>query len=246
MLTMSFMDKYETRRNLLQRLVDSFGRGGQRQVADKIGVEANYISRLLYPEGKSGKKRIGEDVWDKIVDAFPNFPSDVNSTQPNENAPASSLRPAFSRRAIEINTDDTDDYVTVSRVDLKLSAGITGYQIEPLNGDLAPIIFRKDWMEKYGYVPGKVFALKVSGRSMEPSLYENDLVVVNTLDTKPSDGDVFAVNYEGELVIKRLVREAGNWYLSSDNPDKVRFGNKLCHEECLIIGRIIYKQSERI
>lgn len=154
----------------------------------------------------------------------------------------------FSRRPVseEIDLDDTDEFIKIKRVDLKLSAGITGYSVEYLNGDRAPIIFRRDWVESKGLNPSKLYALKVSGQSMETSLYDNDLVVINADDTKPVDGEVFAVNYEGELVIKRLIRQAGAWHLSSDNMDKRKYADKVCHENCIIIGRVIYKQSERI
>lgn len=149
-------------------------------------------------------------------------------------------------RSQMINTDETDDFVAIKRVDFKLSAGVTGFSIEYLNGDRAPIFFRKDWLDKRGYKAEKLHALPISGQSMETSMFEGDLVVINVDDTQPIDGEVFAANYEGELVIKRMVRESGNWYLASDNPDKRRFPNKICHEECFIIGRVVYKQSERI
>jgi phage repressor protein C with HTH and peptisase S24 domain len=143
-------------------------------------------------------------------------------------------------------TDDDDDYIGIKRVDLKISAGISGYGVEYMNGEKSPIFFRRDWLAKKGYNPEKLYAIPVTGESMETSLYKDDLVVINADDTRQIDGEVFAMNYEGELVIKRLHREAGQWYLSSDNPDKRRFPNKLCQDNCFIIGRIIYKQSERI
>ena len=73
-----------------------------------------------------------------------------------------------------------------------------------------------------------------------------DTVVVNTEDNQPFDGAVFAVNYEGELVIKRLVRDAGQWWLSSDNPNQAAYPRKICDAGSVILGRIVHKQSERI
>lgn len=150
------------------------------------------------------------------------------------------------KKTKEIEIENSEEYLTIKRVDLKLSAGITGYSVEYLNGDLAPIVFRKDWVSSKGYDIDKLFALKVSGHSMETSLYDDDLVVINAADTKLVDGEVYAVNYEGELVIKRMVRQGDSWILSSDNQDKRRYADKTCHENCIVIGRVIYKQSERI
>ena len=138
------------------------------------------------------------------------------------------------------------DLLAVPRVKFKLSAGVSGYSVEPENGNGKPVFFRKDWFELHNYKPNKLLAVRVSGSSMEPSLWDDDLVVINTEDTKPHDGDVFAINYEGELVIKRMRRDAGEWFACSDNADQRRFSPKRCTEDVQIIGRVVYKQSERI
>ncbi len=78
---------------------------------------------------------------------------------------------------------------------------------------------------------------------MEPSLWDGDLVVINTGATEPKDGVAFVLNYEGEVLIKRLERDAGEWWLTSDNQ---RYKRKRCDEHALLIGRVIYKQSGRI
>lgn len=65
------MDKYESRRLALVQLVKSQPRAGIATVAAKVGKDASYVSRLLYPPGKEGRKRIGEDVWDALIRAFP-------------------------------------------------------------------------------------------------------------------------------------------------------------------------------
>lgn len=145
-----------------------------------------------------------------------------------------------------INLSEHPDLVEVPRVKFKLSAGVSGYAVEPENGNGKPVFFRKDWFELHNYRPEKLFGVRVSGASMEPSLWDGDLVVINTEDTAPHDGDVFAVNYEGELVIKRMRRDAGEWFATSDNADQRRFAPKRCTEDVTIIGRVIYKQSERI
>lgn len=82
---------------------------------------------------------------------------------------------------------------------------------------------------------------------MEPNLHDGNTVVVNTVDTTPKDGVAFAINYEGEALVKRMGRDSGAWWLSSDNLDKSRFPMKLCAgDACIVIGRVINKQSERI
>jgi phage repressor protein C with HTH and peptisase S24 domain len=151
------------------------------------------------------------------------------------------------QRAVKaVDLDDRAEFAAVRRVKFKLSAGISGFEIEYLNGHRAPIFFRRDWLGQRGLEAAELFAVEINGRSMEPSLFEGDLVVVNTGDQVARDGEVYAFNYEGELLVKRLVREADAWYMRSDNQDKARYGDKLCNDRTRIIGRIVHKQSERI
>ncbi len=137
-------------------------------------------------------------------------------------------------------------YAAVRRVKFKLSAGISGFEVEYQDEDRAPIFFRRDWIASKGFDPDKLFAVEINGNSMEPSLFDGDYVVVNTGDVTPRDGEVFALNFEGELVIKRLVREGDAWYMRSDNQDKIRYADKRCDDRASIIGRVVHKQSERI
>lgn len=147
-------------------------------------------------------------------------------------------------RAIDL--ENNPDYPAIRRVRFKLSAGASGFGIEYRDEDGAPIVFQRDWFASRGYKPEKLFAVKVANGSMEPGLFDGDTVVVNTAQTTPRDGVVFAINYEGELVVKRLVRDGGQWWLCSDNPDQRRFPRKLADEHCHILGEIVHKQSERI
>lgn len=147
----------------------------------------------------------------------------------------------------EIGLDGNPEYPAIKRVRFKLSAGASGFEVDYLaNGDGAPIVFRKDWYSTRGFSPDELFAVRVSGQSMEPGLYDQDTVVVNTADKTPQDGLVFAVNYEGELVIKRLIRDEGSWWLASDNHDQLRYPKKRCHDGVFVIGKVVHKQSERI
>lgn len=152
------------------------------------------------------------------------------------------LSPVKNTTPIEL--DNNPEYPAVRRVSVKASAGATGYAIEAVD-DLPPIVFRADWYSTHGYRPERMLALKVAGESMVPSLYPGDLIVINTESVTPKDGVAFLVSYEGEIVVKRLQRDAGAWWLTSDNPDK-RFARKVCDSGTQIIGEVVYKQSERI
>jgi len=112
------MDKYETRRQNLLALLHSRCGGRAATLADLIDSSPSYVSRMLYPDGKNGKKRIGEDVRDRIEDAFSlrrgSLDEDIGSAEsaPNESRgqdnalPTSTDAPA-ARTNIEIRAETT-------------------------------------------------------------------------------------------------------------------------------------------
>lgn len=145
--------------------------------------------------------------------------------------------------ATEIDLENNPDYPSIRRVSFKASAGISGFEVQQIDSDLPPIVFSKSFYERRKLDPAKLFAICVNGESMEPGLYNNDWIVVNTASTKPKDGVVFSINYDGEIVIKRLELSARGWLATSDNR---KFKDKEMTENCFIIGEVIHKQSERI
>lgn len=145
-----------------------------------------------------------------------------------------------------VSLTDHPDLFEVPRVKFKLSAGVSGFAIDVEEGNGKPIFFRQDWFTSHGFRPENLFAVRISGQSMEPRLWEGDLVVINTSSSTPTDGEPFALNYEGELVIKQLRRDAGEWWACSDNPDQQRYAPKRCTEDVKIIGMVVYRQGERI
>lgn len=129
---------------------------------------------------------------------------------------------------------------------MKAQAGVTGYAVDYLNDDGPPIVFRKDWYTVHGYRPDRMMALRVAGESMVPNLYQGDLIVINSAQSEPKDGIAFVVAYEGEIVVKRLMRDSGQWWLTSDNADQRRYPRKACDHDTQIIGEVVYRQTERI
>lgn len=150
-------------------------------------------------------------------------------------------------RRVKVSDDENPELVPVRVKRLKVRAGISGFAVDPDEDEAPPIYFREEWIAKRGFKPYNLIATAVGGQSMETTLYDGDLVVAHIAETDPIDGEVFSINYEGEPVIKRLLRDGGQWWLASDNTDKTRYPNKLWTDSnAIIIGRIVHRQSERI
>lgn len=140
---------------------------------------------------------------------------------------------------------DASNSIDIPKVNLRLQAGITGFQTEPDRRDGGTLSIPRGWIQRRGFDPAQLLAIQVKGESMEPTFYEGDTVVINLADKSPQDNAVFAVNYDGEAVVKRISRDAGQWWLMSDNADQRKFYRRLCQgKECIIIGRVVRREGE--
>lgn len=237
-----------------RKLADLCAERGIVKVAERAGLNwqslDQIIKKTLLPPKKDGTrsvKNLGDDAARKIEQAESLgegwFDSDAASI--SEGVNAATEQGATVNRG-PINLTDNPDFPAVRRVRFKLSAGASGFAVDYVDDDMAPIVFQRQWFDRHGYTPSELLATKVANGSMEPGLYHGDTVIINTGDTNIVDGEVFAMNYEGELVIKRMVRDASQWWLASDNPDQRRYPRKVCNEDVFCLGKIVLKQSERI
>lgn len=64
------IDKYEIRRLRLLELRDRECGGNTSELARKLDRNPTYVLRMLYPEGKEGKKRIADDMIELISSVF--------------------------------------------------------------------------------------------------------------------------------------------------------------------------------
>lgn len=211
----------------------------QSALARASGVPQPTINRILNGVGKKGPE--AHTLVQLAAACNVNFEWLHEGRGPMLRAP----EPAIQK--VVVAQEDDARFYQIQKVKLRLSAGITGFAVEPETHDGSTLSVPRHWADRNGYNPERLIGIKVRGESMEPSLFEDDLVIINTADNKPVDGVVFAVNYEGEPVVKRMSRDAGQWWLTSDNPDQRKYHRMVCRgSDCIIIGRVVRKESDRI
>lgn len=148
-------------------------------------------------------------------------------------------------KPVQAAESDSLAFVHIPKVRLLVSAGVSGFGVEPEPYDGTTATVPADWLRRRQLRAEHLIAIRVRGRSMEPTFNEGDTVFINKKDVEPSDGAVFVINYEGEDVIKRLSRDAGDWWLMSDNPNQQQYHRKLCKgADCIIIGRVVRSERE--
>ncbi len=206
----------------------------QKQLADKVGIKQPTLSEL----------ENGDSAGTTMIASFA-AALGVNALW-LETGKGEKHSPQELKKVIAVDENDKS-FIQIRKVKLRLSAGITGFLPDQDVGDDSSISIPRKWIEAKGFFADDLVAIKVRGESMYPSLNEGDTVVINTSDTIPRDGIVFAMNYEGEAVIKRLSRDAGEWWLVSDNPDQRKYHRKIFRgNDCIIIGRVVRKESDVI
>jgi transcriptional regulator with XRE-family HTH domain len=141
--------------------------------------------------------------------------------------------------ALPVRVGDEQNTIPIKFVKLKLHAGVAGFETEPELEDGGVLPMPCAVIEKHNLSPNQLLAMRVSGSSMEPMLFEDDVVIINTADRRPISREVYALNFDGEACVKQLIHRGGQWYLHSLNPE---FGPiNMRSGQCDIVGRVVYQ-----
>lgn len=117
----------------------------------------------------------------------------------------------------EIAPDSTTaSYSYVPKMNIEVSAGHGSHNGE--EHEKESLAFREDWLRSKGLKSKNLALVSVRGDSMEPTLPDLSILLVNTLETKPGDG-IYILLIEDQLYAKRLQVELdGSINIISDNP----------------------------
>lgn len=87
---------------------------------------------------------------------------------------------------------------------------------ESITGKIA---FRSEWLRSRGVYPNNAVMIHVRGDSMEPTINDGDLLLIDTKEKSISSGSVHVFRHDGGLYVKRLTSFSERGVLmSSDNP----------------------------
>ncbi len=79
--------------------------------------------------------------------------------------------------------------------------------------------FRQEWLSRQGLVAERCSIISVMGESMEPTLPEDCVILVDHNRKRRLNGHIFVVRKSDGLVVKRARKDdSGNWLLVSDHP----------------------------
>ena len=145
--------------------------------------------------------------------------------------------------------DDLAEYVPVPLHEALLAAGAGAHHGEEIIDRLA---FRRDWLQKINVPASAARLARVKGDSMFPTLFEGDVVMIDTgrreppvLKRGPNDrrySPIYAFAEGSDARIKRIERPAEDQLiLLSDNPEyapEFRSGKQI--NDMQIIGKVVW------
>ena len=82
---------------------------------------------------------------------------------------------------------------------------------------LSYVPFRDDWLRRHGLNPERCRVIEVLGDSMEPTIENGAVILVDFQRTTRRRDKIFAVRYADGPVVKRLRHDKDGWWLDSDN-----------------------------
>lgn len=205
---------------------------GQKEMAALVG--AGYRSWQGYEQGTSTP---GGQVFEALVRLGFNatwfFSNDVPMLIQDQVIKGDGRQYSLAEPSVE--------YVHIPRYEVEASAGggavIHGEQVVDY------LSFRAEWVRNSLGVSVRDLALiSVIGDSMEPTLSEGDVVLLDMTTKGVMDGSIYALQLNGGLLVKRIQRKLdGSIVVKPDNP---RYDTEIISEDSAdllkIIGRVVW------
>lgn len=229
----------QERQNLADRLKAFIERSGktQRQIADELGVDESYVSKLA---SGSVNWTASRKFFVPLIRSLGIRPDEVAALRPD-------VVIEFAAPSVPIHTIATGNDLTaldsgayiMKNLHALAQASRPVSEMEPLeHGSPIPV-------ERARLRSGTVL-FEVAGDSMRTGetsgILPGDVVFVDTSDREAVAGRVYVIALEGEGVcIKRVRSLAGALWLFSDNPDQANYP-PFQAEEARIVGHAYYRQ----
>lgn len=108
------------------------------------------------------------------------------------------------------------DFRLIPRLEVTAAAG-PGSLVE-YEQPVEMLAFRSDWLRSRGINPLTAHVLTARGDSMEPTIRDGDILLVDTSIDRVMDNAIYVVEYSGRTLVKRVqLRLDGSVVLKSDN-----------------------------
>lgn len=132
-----------------------------------------------------------------------------------------------------------NEFVLIPGYSVQVSAG-HGAMVNSSEAPSRFLAYRKKWLQYRGFKESDLVIVWAKGDSMEPTIHNNDTLVINTSRKKPVDGHIYVIRYEDSLWVKRMQIRPTAWVLLSDNraypPIEIKLDEQSSFE---VVGQVV-------
>lgn len=105
-----------------------------------------------------------------------------------------------------------------------------------------PLLINNNWFKSKNLIPDDLRAMHVKGNSMAPNLENNDIVMINTNDVEPVDGETYAIIYNKHFFIRQIRQTVDGINLISSNGDYETIKISYNHlDNFIILGKKVWR-----
>lgn len=97
--------------------------------------------------------------------------------------------------------------------------------------------FNRTWVREQQLTPEKLAVIEVQGDSMEPTLHDGDIVLLDLRTQDLQDGSIYTLRRDEDLLVKRLRRHGSDWLIHSDN---LAYPTETLDPEVTVVGRVAW------
>jgi phage repressor protein C with HTH and peptisase S24 domain len=138
-------------------------------------------------------------------------------------------------------------YAYIPQYDAKAAAGLGSEN--PHVEIRSTLAFKRNWLRSKGVKPEHLIVIYADGQSMQPTINDQDVLLVDRSKVDPVDRSVFVLSSAEGAIVKRLIQSPiGTWTLRSDNEDKAehpdRYFLRSDGNEHRIIGQVIWRGGD--
>lgn len=166
------------------------------EFAEKIGEKPSRLTDVL-----NGKQRPPFDIVEKILEVF-----DVDANWL-----------IMGKKNNSTNNDSVEEFALVPFYDVEISAGF-GRNNSDIYEPISHFAYRKDWLKQKRLHIDKLISTSISGDSMEPTIPDSSIILIDTSRYQPRDGHIYVLRNGDTYWVKRLqIQPDGKLVLISDN-----------------------------
>lgn len=245
------MNIYQYRRDRLLALIDAQYGGERVKFADATGLSESRIAQLLSVKYRGGEA-FTEKTARKVEDLakLPPMYFDQGAVPLLQSAQAANddddgfvvFNEDIDSLGQRVRPGARQETTPIRAVKIKIQAGSDGVVTEP-DFDIDGGYFHvpSEVISELRADPSNLIVTTFRGRSMEPMYFDGDKGLVDLSKRKPVNNECFVVNWNGETLVKCLIKKSDGWCLYSFNRDFPTINVRSGH--CSIIGMVVWQPA---